>query len=184
MYKRQLYDRLVKGGQLLIEEPIRQHPDMNKLCPDSVNTVRIVTLVTAQGAQMVYALVRMGMGGVCVDNVSSGGMYAPVNEHGQLYRPAFCDKTGKYYERHPVTGTEITGFQIPLFDQALELCRTASRRVEAHLKYIGWDVAITPDGPVLVEGNNLPGYDMCQNAGHVDEGMLPRFEKLLGRPIM
>mgnify|MGYP000795309594 FL=1 len=76
------------------------------------------------------------------------------------------------------------GFQIPLFDQALELCRTASRRVEAHLKYIGWDVAITPDGPVLVEGNNLPGYDMCQNAGHVDEGMLPRFEKLLGRPIM
>ena len=177
-----LYDRLVKGGQLLIEEPIRQHPDMNKLCPDSVNTVRIVTLVTAQGAQMVYALVRMGMGGVCVDNVSSGGMYAPVNEHGQLYRPAFCDKTGKYYERHPVTGTEIMGFQIPLFDQALELCRTASRRV--HLKYIGWDVAITPDGPVLVEGNNLPGYDMCQNAGHVDEGMLPRFEKLLGRPIM
>ena len=93
-------------------------------------------------------------------------------------------KTGKYYERHPVTGTEIMGFQIPLFDQALELCRTASRRVEAHLKYIGWDVAITPDGPVLVEGNNLPGYDMCQNAGHVDEGMLPRFEKLLGRPIM
>ena len=47
---------------------------------------------------MVYALVRMGMGGVCVDNVSSGGMYAPVNEHGQLYRPAFCDKTGKYYQ--------------------------------------------------------------------------------------
>ena len=55
-----LYDRLVKGGQLLIEEPIRQHPDMNRLCPDSVNTVRIVTLVTEQGAQMVYALVRMG----------------------------------------------------------------------------------------------------------------------------
>ena len=134
-----LYQQLVQGGQLLIEEPIRQHPDMCKLCPDSVNTVRIVTLVTEQGAQMVYALVRMGMGGVCVDNVSSGGMYAPVNEKGQLYRPAFCDKTGKYYERHPVTGTEIVGFQIPLFDQALALCRTASRRVEAHLKYIGWD---------------------------------------------
>ena len=179
-----LYDSLVKNGQLLIEEPIRQHPDMNQLCPDSVNTVRIVTLVTDNGAQMVYALVRMGMGGVCVDNVSSGGMYAPVNEHGQLYRPAFCDKTGKYYERHPLTGTDIVGFQIPLFDQALDLCRMASQRVEEHLKYIGWDVAITPDGPVLVEGNNLPGYDMCQNAGHVDVGLLPRFEKLLGRHII
>ena len=47
-----------------------------------MNTVRIVTLVTEQGAQMVYALVRMGMGGVCVDNVSSGGMYAPGERAG------------------------------------------------------------------------------------------------------
>ena len=148
-YEKQ-YRQLVQGGQLLIEEPIRQHPDMCKLCPDSVNTVRIVTLVTEQGAQMVYALVRMGMGGVCVDNVSSGGMYAPVNEQGQLYRPAFCDKTGKYYDRHPVTGTDIVGFQIPLFDQALALCRTASKRVEAHLKYIGWDVDDTLDTTMVI----------------------------------
>ena len=95
-----------------------------------------------------------------------------TDEHSDIYA---IDHTGS---------GSLSGNAAELMAQALELCRTASRRVEAHLKYIGWDVAITPDGPVLVEGNNLPGYDMCQNAGHVDEGMLPRFEKLLGRPIM
>lgn len=134
-----LYDRLVKGGQLLIEEPIRQHPDMNKLCPDSVNTVRIVTLVTAQGAQMVYALVRMGMGGVCVDNVSSGGMYAPVNEHGQLYRPAFCRQDRQILRAAtPSPVRRSRAFQIPLFDQGAGAVPHRVQAVEAHLKYIGW----------------------------------------------
>ena len=49
--------------------------------------------------------------------------------------------------------------------------------------YIGWDVAITPEKPVLVEGNTLPSYDMVQNYGHIDEktGIKPRFEAILGK---
>ena len=42
--------------------------------------------------------------------------------------------------------------------------------MEKRLRYVGWDVAITPDGPVLVEGNDLPGYDMCQNHRFHDDG--------------
>ena len=91
----------------------------------------------------------------------------------------------KRFETHPLTGIPFMGFQVPLWDEALDMVRKAARKAYGYnCHWIGWDVAITPDGPVLVEGNNLPGYDMCQNAGHVDEGMLPRFEKLLGRPIM
>ena len=70
-----------------------------------------------------------------------------------------------------------------MVQEAVAFARKAAV-VVPQICHVGWDVAVTPDGPVLVEGNNLPGYDMCQNAGHVDEGMLPRFEKLLGRPIM
>lgn len=176
-----LYSRLTGEKQWLVEEAIRQHPEMDRLCESSINTVRIVTLWPPGGEpQMVYALVRMGNGRGCVDNISSGGLYTQVSGAGVLTAPAFCDKTGEYYERHPATGTVIPGFRIPCFEQAVALCQKAAR-VEPRVRYVGWDVAITPEGPVLVEGNELPGYDMCQNAGQVECGILPRFREILGK---
>ena len=176
-----LYAELLENGQYLIEEPITQHPKMSELCPTSINTVRIVTVRMDDVVHFMYALVRIGNGG-CVDNVSSGGMYTSVGEDGTLSRPAFCDKTGLYYDEHPLTHTVFNGFEIPFFKEAVEMCKEAAF-VEPHMRYVGWDVAITPDGPVFVEGNNLPGYDMCQNARHRDEGILPRFEQVLGTKI-
>ncbi len=178
-----LYWQLAEARQWLVEEALHQHPEMDKLCASSINTVRMVTLWPESGEpQLVYALVRMGNGKGCVDNISSGGLYTQVGPDGALSAPAFCDKTGEYYDRHPATGTVFRGFCIPYFREAVALCREAAR-VEPHMRYIGWDVAITPDGPVLVEGNELPGYDMCQNAGQTNEGILPRFEEILGEKL-
>lgn len=179
-----LHRRLLDGGQFLVEEAIRQHPEVARLCPQSVNTLRVVTLLAEGEAKFVYALLRIGSGQGHVDNISSGGMYTLVGAQGELEFPAFCDQTGLYYDCHPMTGVTYRGYRLPFFREAVDLCCRAAQ-VEPRLGYIGWDVAITPDGPVLVEGNNLPGYDMAQNARfHPDgKGLLPTFEALLGRPI-
>lgn len=179
-----LHARLLAGGQYLVEEAITQHPALDRLCPTSVNTLRVVTLLVNGEAKFVYSLLRMGSGQSHVDNISSGGVYTLVDDGGVLNFPAFCDKTGLYYDRHPFTDTAFAGYRLPYFQEAVELCRKAAL-VEPRLGYIGWDVAITPHGPVLVEGNNLPGYDMAQNAKfHPDgKGMLPLFEALVGKPI-
>ena len=179
-----LYARLTGGKQYLVEEAITQHPDMARLCPDSVNTLRMVTVVLEGTPRFLYALLRMGSGRSHVDNISSGGMYTLVGPEGELAFPAFCDKTGLYYDRHPATETVFQGFRVPCFRQAQELCLQAAT-TEPRLGYIGWDVAVTPEGPILVEGNVLPGYDMAQNARfHPDgQGLLPTFEKILGRPV-
>ncbi len=180
----QLYSHLKENRMWSLEEVIEQHPEMNRLNPTSVNTIRICTVVTESGPRFVYALVRMGKDGMHVDNISSGGMYTLVGEDGTLDHPAFCDKTAQYYDVHPTTGTVFKGFKIPMFREAVDMCLKAAE-VEPHMKYIGWDAAITPGGPVLVEGNNLPGYDMPQNARFHDDGcgLLPRFEELLGFKI-
>lgn len=179
-----LHRQLTENGRFLVEEAICQHPEMNRLCPESVNTIRVVTLVVEGEAKFVYALLRMGSGRSHVDNISSGGMYTLVGEDGELSFPAFCDKTGLYYDTHPATGTAFAGFRVPCFREAVEMCCQAAM-TEPRLGYIGWDVAVTPTGPVLVEGNNLPGYDMAQNARfHPDgKGLLPVFEALVGREI-
>ena len=158
-----LYQDLLRNGLVLIEQPIVQHAQMQRLCNACVNTLRVVTIVDDHGdPHVVYTILRVGSGDRATDNVSSGGMYTMPNAHGEIVFPMFCDQSARYYTQHPKTGFSFSGFQIPFYAQALELCRQASL-VETHIRYIGWDVAITQHGPVLIEGNPLPGYDMCQN---------------------
>lgn len=179
-----LTSRLIEGKQYLVEEAVVQHDALNKLCPSSVNTLRIVTLTIHEKSHFLYALLRVGSGNNHVDNISSGGMYTLIGEDGVLHFPAFCDKTGLYYDAHPVTGTAFCGFEIPMFTEAIDICLKAAQ-VKPGLAYIGWDVAITPNGPVLIEGNILPGYDMVQNSKfHPDgKGLLPTVEAILGHPV-
>lgn len=177
-----LYKRLCENKQFLVEEELVQHEKMNALSPSSVNTIRIVTLYYNNEARFMYALVRMSNGTTCVDNICSGGMYVSICADGIIRKPAYCDATGEYYSAHPFTKTEFSGFEIPMFAEAVELCKKAAC-VYPKVAYIGWDVAITPERPVLVEGNTLPSYDMVQNYGHIDEktGIKPRFEEVLGK---
>ncbi len=173
-----LYRTLREAGTDLIEEAIVQHPDMDRLNPSCINTLRMVTLVKDGEAHLMYSLIRVGDGTKPVDNISSGGMYAPVWEDGKIAKPAFCDATGLYYETHPKTGTRFEGFEIPNYPEAAELVKQAALVVD-QIKYVGWDVALSVSGPVLVEGNVIPGYDMCQNYRHLRDdkrGILEKFQ--------
>ena len=179
-----LTERLMSNHQYLAEEAVIQHNELSKLCPDSVNTLRIVTLTLNGNSHFLYALLRVGSGHNHVDNISSGGMYTRISAGGVLEFPAFCDKTGLYYDAHPVTHTAFQGFTVPMFDKAVALCLQAAK-VKPELAYIGWDVAITPDKPVLIEGNIRPGYDMVQNSKFNPDkkGLLPTVEAIIGGPV-
>ncbi len=177
-----LQAQLCTDGQFCIEEAIVQHAEMARLNASSVNSVRIVTVLCGETIHVMYAILRVGSGGSAVDNISSGGMYAPLDETGVVTAPAFCDRTADYYEVHPTSGARLAGFSIPLFAQAVEMIRRAAL-VVPEVRYTGWDVAITKDGPVIIEGNTRPAYDMCQNYRHLGAdktGIKPRFQAILG----
>lgn len=177
-----LFQKLKQSGQVLVEEKICQHHTMNELCPSSVNSVRIVTLRDKNGTvHYLYSLLRFGNGTKAVDNITSGGMYILLDSDGRSASKAFCDKTGLFYETHPLTGVDLLNFEVPMHKQAVELCKKGAN-VVPEVGYIGWDAAITEDGPVLIEGNVLPGYDMFQNynlSGR-DVGILPTIHKIPG----
>ncbi len=175
-----LLQRLREKGQTLCEQVLRQHPDMNAIWPGSINTIRVVTILKEDRAHVVAAYLRVGNGERPVDNFNAGGMATPVEkERGVVLAPA-RDKAGTLYVCHPVTGTKFEGTQLPLWPQVLEMVGRAARMVPT-MRYVGWDVAITPDGPVLVEGNQYPGHDIyClpgQNPSKI--GMLPELEKVI-----
>lgn len=135
-----------------LEEAIVQHPDMNILYPDAINTVRLITFIKNNEVKLLGATLRIGNGGY-VDNAGSGGIFASIDiDEGKLDSVAF-DKTGKKFEKHPITKQTIKGFQIPLWSQVINLCKKAALKVP-DVRTVGWDVALTEKGPILIEGND------------------------------
>lgn len=169
-------------NDLFCEDIIVQHEEMNKLNLNSINTIRITTITKDGVAYPMYSVLRMGINNATVDNVGSGGIYTVLDENGTIKNPCWSDKTISTYTEHPTTGFKLIGFKVPMYKEAVELVKKAAVLHE-HVRYVGWDIAITDKGPIIVEGNQLPGYDMPQNyfVTNSDTGLLPEFEKILGK---
>lgn len=169
-----LREELLASGQTLVEEVLVQHPEMARLYPGSVNSLRMVTYLDPDGeVHLLAAVLKVGNGGV-IDNFSNGGMYTMLDEQGRALHPA-SDEEGRPFATHPITGVEITGYQVPLYPQILALVDRLARRVPA-LPYIGWDIAITPERPVVIEGNHNTGvFQSKPSVSGIRQGLLPRY---------
>ena len=154
---------------------------MNNLNPSSVNTTRMVSIMNDKGeVTILTAFVRIG-NGKHVDNFNSGGMTAKVDVETGIVLEDAVNKAGELFETHPITGTKIKGFQIPFWKEAKEMVVEAAK-LSSHVRYVGWDVGMSVNGPVLIEGNQFPGHDIYQVAEKIkdgDIGVLPMFEKAI-----
>lgn len=142
-----------------VEEFVEQHEQLNRLSPSGLNTVRIITqLDSNSNVDIIGARLRITVNS-SVDNMAAGNMAAPINlETGIVESPGvYSDITKADEDVHPVSGVSIVGFQVPFWDEALEMVKNAAL-LNTDNRSIGWDVAITQQGPELIEGN----HDWCK----------------------
>ena len=160
---------LREKGIGILEERVIQHPEMMRMCPTSVNTIRIATLLGDKKQGVVYAFLRIGNGRV-MDNVDCGGMAARVDLASGRLLTVGADKAGNTFEKHPMTGTPIVGFTVPFFQEAMRMCLEAAQKVP-QMRFIAWDVAVTENGPCFIEGNSFPSHAVPQFAAHYPDGI-------------
>ena len=156
-------------NRIFLEELVKQHPDMNKLCEKSVNTMRIMTFNDHGKSRIIWMGLRVGNGINSIDNFHAKGMAVNIDINtGKLVGNAI-DKNLNEYEEHPFTHVKFDGFQIPCFEEAKKMVLEASLRSDKIL-VVGWDVAISDRGPVIIEGNRRPGFDIVQvlSGGRMD----------------
>ncbi len=110
---------LLETGQVLVEEFITQHPDLARLSPKSVNTLRIITYFDGTTVHVLAHAFKMGVG-ADLDNFGQGGIQTTVYEGGVCRYGAF-NKEGDKYLRHPLTDVEIVGFVVPLYYEAVAM---------------------------------------------------------------
>lgn len=139
---------------MLLEHILLQHPEMAAFNPSCVNVPRLNTFLDKNGQpHLLSALFRSGIGDTVVDNLGSGGLIAHVDPDTGIVTNTALDLNRREYIHHPDSGKRIVGFQIPHWQQAKALALQAAREVP-DIRWVGWDVAILPDGVCLIEGND------------------------------
>lgn len=157
-----LFNILTKTN-FVFQECIVQHPSLAKVFSGSVNTLRLVSYLDGKEVKFIGGYFRFGSGKSCVDNGCAGGGSVGFNlETGVLDKIALqlLDSGGKIFFCHPETKFVFEGMQIPFYEEVKQLVRDTIDIFPA--KLVGWDIAITKDGPVLIEGNHDFHLGLCE----------------------
>ena len=145
-------DEFTLPAQSVVQEYIEQHSELQKIC-QSVNTVRIITLLTRSKKTIIIgAFMRFGIQNAFLDNTSQGGVTVGIELNtGKLLKFAY-DFKSRIHEAHPTSGFRFEGFQIPLWQDVVDLSKKVQETF-SYNKIIGQDIAITNNGPVIIELN-------------------------------
>lgn len=140
--------------KIVVEDLIIQDERMAKFHPQSVNTLRVVTIRMNDRVVISNPRMRVGCGDSVVDNGGSGGIICSLDpETGVVV--ASVNEKGEPFAEHPDTHERLLDFQVPRFAEAIALTKEMAYVVPA-CRYIGWDLALTKDGWVVVEANYKP----------------------------
>jgi len=147
---------LYNSGFSLFERYIEQHEVLKKINPGSINTIRIVSFVDKRRVVKIWgALLRMGVD-KGVDNFDAGGISAKIDLETGIIISSAINKDPfdtREFDFHPISNSKITGVKIPFWNEVIALINKAALELE-DVRTVGWDIALTIDGPTLIEGND------------------------------
>ena len=161
----EMYAEIMAAPRGVLEGWIEQHEVLNRLYPGAVHTVRLHTVHDGSGKniEVFGANLSVAYSGELANThyLSTLNMQVDI-ETGIIVTNGLQRDTNTLYEEIPSTHVKARGYQLPDWTEALELCRRAAAAVP-EIGFIGWDIAFTPDGPVICEGNVFPGVVNWQN---------------------
>lgn len=154
VYKKILEE--ANGEEVIVEEYFYQKGILHEINPNSLNTLRVSTVKINGRNELCEAYFRTGCGDSVVDNFHSGGIIFPINnETGKCY--SGFNILGERVDIHPLSKVHIAGMTIPHWEEIKELCYKAHNILPEELHWIGWDVCLSDDDILLIEGNAGPG---------------------------
>lgn len=157
--------------RILLQPCMSSHRDLLPLTPGGLCTLRIVTYrLPAEGARVLVAVDKMPTGDSPADNFHFGRILAPVDLATGRLGPAIRRQRRVFVpvEQHPDTGAIISGHQLPYWAEAVSLAKTDLDAARDRPS-IGRDMAITDNGPILVEGNTISPSSLAAARRHSAE---------------
>ena len=155
----------LSGARYILQEKIQSHSEYRKFNGTALNTTRIVTILTSEGPVYLGGFQSFATGTSKVDAWSQGAVYVGFDSersslkgngyfHPGIPGAAICDV-------HPDSGLKFENHLLPYLKDAVELCLKAHEYLY-NTFIVGWDIAITDNGPLIVEANEKPGMNAFQ----------------------
>lgn len=161
-----LTEQAQKAGAIILQERQRNHKLLTALTGETLCSARMVTgRKPGRSPELIMSMIGLPVGDRPVANyiVEYGHLGAAVDDSGRLGHPRY-KQPSRIMESvifHPVTEKKIPGFRLPHWDEAVSLVLRAHRTFP-NIAFIGWDVAFTDKGPLLIEGNQGFGAESLQ----------------------
>lgn len=169
------------GCHYIAESRLVEDESLAAFHPNSVNTIRIVTVYDdkADILHFMFAKFRMGNNGACMDNTHAGGISGDIDlESGVIKTVGYSVKSKDTFICHPATGKQIVGFRIPFWQECKAFIEKAAR-VVPEVRYVGWDVVLMPGGEfALIEANDNADHDGQQLK---NKGMWKEYEAIISK---
>ncbi len=154
-----LYESLLDKKQFLVEDEIVQCREINEINPNVVCSFRVVTLYKDGEVSIIGNALRINQDDTDIIGCTND-LYFSLDETGKISSNVI-DDFGKIYEIHPFTKKKFSEVRIPGVKEAFDMCKKAALKLPK-VRYIGWDIAFSQNGPIMVEGNEYPGYGILQ----------------------
>ncbi len=154
----------VRRIKAVLAESVIQHPVMESMCPGCINTVIVITAKVNGDIHIMGTAIRMGNGVNIADNYALGGYGAALDKDTGIIIDRGIDHCNIRYDEHPFSHVNFKGFQVPMWNQVMQLVHDA--HMDYDLNYCGRDIVVRPTDCVLIEANLRSMIDLTQVAGN------------------
>lgn len=148
---------------LLVQPRLHTHTQLSGFTNGALATVRILTACHNNQVEYFYSMFKMPRGSSIIDNLISGGIACGLEpESGRLGAAYSINPVSEPIHIHPDTGQQFYGQTLPLWDEAKALACKAHETFLKDFIFLGWDVALTDNGLLLIETNDDWPVDIVQ----------------------
>jgi hypothetical protein len=177
----------LKQKPMLVQPWLRNHQEVSGFAKDSLVAIRVITVLNEEDEPEVTLAMTRLLSKLEPDwqHLPDGEYAAPIDlETGEmgLFTGDNFKTTLVRMTHHPVTGIAIKGRVLQNWPAIRDLALRAHRAFK-HRVVVGWDIALTPDGPMMLEGNTNLDVMFLQRVHDCPAGDT-RFGELLNYQIL
>lgn len=159
----------------LFQEKLSNIKVLSDVHESSLNTFRIMTYLKDGKAEVLYAMLKFGNNNAKTDNAHTDGVYVRVNINTGITEGLAYNESLEQFINHPYTNHKIDNIEIPKFNQVIETAKKCAM-LFPKLTFVGWDIALTTSGAIVLEGNSSPGLTIIQRTHNGMEDFLKLYE--------